>query len=454
MMIRVLSRQFGSMNNKTMAGLLMSLGLALAFSGICPAAGVPAAAQGSQPKATRAEYDAYQTAAAEKNPQQKIKLFDDFMAKYPNTEYLAFVYNEYWQAYAALKQWTKVIEYLDKLLVLREVNSGARLEYYYRRAATFDYAYNAKSPDLAPAATKARESALEGLKALNAFEKPQQATEEQWGTFKKQYTIQFYNTAASASYYLKDYSAVVENYGKALALDPNQPGDDYRMGVADLALSPPRAVAGFWALARAIDLKIPDADKITKFLRDKVSEYQGLAPGCEGLVDAQVQDLLTQAQSTSEPPTGFTIPSATDLAKVRETEIPGLIAQLRAGGDKGKLAWLAVCNGDFPEAFLAKTYEINAANTAAIEVKVAIGTTEEDLNASTGPDTTLKITAQPEAARLSKDDTFRFAGKMTGYSASPFQLTFDNVKINPEDIPAEKGKAAPKKPGKKPAAKL
>lgn len=437
-------------NRMSVGTLVLAAALYAAFS-TAPAFAFRALPAQGAPKATRAEYDAFSAAAAEKNPQQKIKLLDDFVAKYPNSEYMPYVYNQYWPTYAGLQQWLKVIEYLDKLTALPGINDAMRLEAYYRRAATFEYAYNAKSPDLAQAGAKARDTSLEGLKLLESFKKPEQMNDDQWAAAKKQYTLQFWNTAAGASYYLKDYKAVVDYYQKSLALDPNQPGDDYRVGVADLLLTPAQSVPGFWALARAIDLKIPDADKITKFLHDKIFEYQ--QPGCESAVDPQVKDLLAAAQNSADPPAGFTIPSAADLAKVRETEIPALIAQLKGGGEKGALAWLAVCNGVFPEAFLAKTYEVNAANPPAVELKAAIGTTEEEVNATTAADTTLKITTQPEAARLSKDDIFRFAGKLTGYAPSPFQLTFEDVKINPEDIPAEKGKAAPKRPGKKPGGK-
>jgi len=429
-----------------MAALVASLALLLGTAGARAAAAIAAEPQAQQPKYTRAEYDAYQAAAAEKNPQQKIKLLDDFVAKYPTSALLAFVYTEYWQTYAALRQWTKVIEYLDKLLALPEINEGARLEADYRRAATFEYAYNAKSPDLAQQATKGRDSALEGLKVLSAFPKPQQATDEQWAAAKKQYTTQFYNTAGICSLYLKDYKTTVENFRAALALDPQQAGDNYRLGVADLLESPPESLNGFWALARAIDLKIPDADKVTKFLHDKIYEYQ--TPGCDSLVDPQVKELLTLAQNAPAPPAGYTIPSSADLGKVREqANIQSVLADLKAGGDKGKITWLAVCSGDFPEA-LAKAYEVNAATPDAIVIKSAIGVSEDELNASTAANGDLKIPGQPEAARLEKDSIFRFGGKLTGYTPDPFYLTWENVKVNPEDIPEEKGKKPVKRPAK------
>jgi hypothetical protein len=426
-----------------MVGLLILLGCATRVRAGSARAALP---QAARPKATRAEYDAYQAAAAEKTPQQKVKLLDDFMAKYPTSEYLPFVYSDYWQTYAALRQWTKVIEYLDKLLALPEINEGARLEAHYRRAATFEYAFNAKSPNLAEQSIKGRESALEGLKILSTFQKPQQATDEQWAAAKKQYATQFYNTAGVCSLYLKDYKATVEYLRAALALDPQQAGDDYRLGVADFQATPPNFMEGFWVLARAIDLKIPDPEKVTKFLHDKMFDYQ--QPGCDSSVDAQVKELLTLAQNATAPPAGYSIPSAADLAKVREqANIQVVLADLKAGGDKAKLTWLAVCSGEFPEA-LAKAYEVNAATPDAIVIKAAIGITEEELNASTAPNGDLKIAGQPAVVRLEKDAVFRFSGKLTGYTPDPFHLTWENVKVNPEDIPEEKGKKPAKRPGK------
>jgi len=405
------------------------------------------APQATHPKATRAEYDAFEAARAEKNPQQKVALLDAFVAKYPTSEYLSYVYNEYWQAYVQLKQWTKVVEYLDKLLALPELNTAQRLEYTYRRAATFDYAYNAKSPDLAEASTKARDSAMEGLKLLNTFQKPAQATDEQWAAFKKQYTLQFYNTAASASFYLKDYKGAADNFHAALGVEPQQPVDDYRMGISELLETPPQNIQGFWAVARAVDLKVPDTDKVKTFLRDKIAAYQ--LPGCDSSLDAQVNELLTLAQQSQDPPAGFSIPSAADLAKVRESaNIQTVLADLKGGGDKAKLTWLAVCNGQFPEA-LAKAYDVNTATPDAFLIKAAVGITEDELNASTAPNADLKIApGQPNVARLEKDSIFRFSGKLTGYTPDPFYLIWDNVQVNPEDIPEEKGKKPAHHPGR------
>ena len=46
----------------------------------------------------------------------------------------------------------------------------------------------------------------------------------------------------------------------------------------------------------------------------------------------------------------------------------------------------------------------------------------------------LHVVGQPDAKRLMKDDAVRFTGTLKGYQQSPFMLTWDNAKVNPEDL--------------------
>ncbi|HKO04151.1 MAG TPA: hypothetical protein VJW51_05365 [Candidatus Acidoferrales bacterium] len=433
-------------NRIRIRAMVGSLALLLGIAGARAVAAIAAEPQ-AQPKYTRAEYDAYQAAAAEKNLQQKIKLLDDFVAKYPSSALLAFVYNEYVTDYYQLHQWSKDIEYLDKFLALSDINEGARLAAEYQRSALFEAAYSAKAPDAKEQASKAREAAVAGLKVLEAFKKPEQMSDQDWAGKKSQYAVQFYNTAGVASLYLKDYKSAVDYFSKSVAESEVQPAIYYSMGKADLQEDPPQYMDGFWAVARALDQKLPEADKVAPFLHERIYNYQ--LPLCDSLVDSQMKELLALAQNSKTRPASYTIPSAADLAKIREKDTAGILAGLRGGGDTAKTTWLAVCNGEFPESFFGKVYEVNAATPTAIVVKAAIGSTEDEVNASTTPNCDLKITGQPEAARLEKDP-FRFSGKLTGYTPDPFYLTWENVKVNPEDIPEEKGKKPAKKPAKKP----
>src|ERR1700731_5421799 len=108
---------------RRVAGLAIIAALCLAIGGASNAraqapAGQDAAA--GQQKYTMAEYNSYQACAAEKNPTQQIKCLDDFVAKYPNSALLVYIYPLYYNAYSQLKNWQKVIEYADKLLALGE----------------------------------------------------------------------------------------------------------------------------------------------------------------------------------------------------------------------------------------------------------------------------------------------------------------------------------------------
>ncbi|MGH9681846.1 MAG: hypothetical protein ACRD4Y_18005, partial [Candidatus Acidiferrales bacterium] len=86
-----------------------------------------------------------------------------------------------------------------------------------------------------------------------------------------------------------------------------------------------------------------------------------------------------------------------------------------------------------------------------VTLSVFRGATPEEIEAATEPNMTVKVVGQPEASRLQKDDVVRFTGTLTGYTQTPFMLTWDKAKINPEDIPSEKTPG--KRPGRKAPAK-
>src|SRR5580700_10225386 len=108
---------------------------------------------GAKPQYTMAEYNAYTAAQATKDPTQQIKQLDDFVAKYPNSALLIYIYPLYYQAYSQLKNYPKVIEYADKLVALGDkVDAGARYQALYARA----FAYNAMIADPAQANAAAK----------------------------------------------------------------------------------------------------------------------------------------------------------------------------------------------------------------------------------------------------------------------------------------------------------
>jgi hypothetical protein len=121
-----------------------------------------------------------------------------------------------------------------------------------------------------------------------------------------------------------------------------------RLGVAYLAMSPPQTLDGFWALSRAVNLKVPDSDKVKDYLKQKLLAYE--QPGCDSQVDAQAERVAAVAANAPDRPSSYAIPSADDLNKIRQaSNIITVISDLQGGGDKSKMTWLAICGAEFPE---------------------------------------------------------------------------------------------------------
>ncbi len=94
----------------TGAGLLwIALGIGSGAGKLWAAPQAPA--DQAKPAYSLAEYNQYQAADKEANPQQKIKLLDDFVKAYPNSSLMPYVYRDYYTTYMALKNYAQVIEY-------------------------------------------------------------------------------------------------------------------------------------------------------------------------------------------------------------------------------------------------------------------------------------------------------------------------------------------------------
>jgi len=401
---------------------------------------------------TIAEYNAYQACAAEKNPTAQIKCLDDFVAKYPNSQLLIYVYPLYYNAYSQSKNFKKVIEYADKLLALgaEKVEAPVRYQAYYARAFAYSN-LDPKDPDVAAQAPKACEAARAGLKTLGELKKPDNMSEEDFNKQKQQPTILFSYTLASCSMVQKDYQTAIDAYKAVLAANPDDAITSYKIGQAYMAMNPPQQMDGFWYFAKAATAKNANpqqANQVKTYLRKLIANYQG-GNVCDSLVDAELNELLQLASTSAERPASYKLASAADLDAARkDMTIASVIADLRAGGDKAKITWLAACGLEFPDV-PGKLIEVTPAGSD-VQLKVAFVTSDAEFDAKTTPDMDVKVVGQPEAAGLQKNNPVRFTGTLAAYDPDPnFMLHWDKAKVNAEDIPKEKEKKDKKAPTKK-----
>jgi tetratricopeptide (TPR) repeat protein len=432
----------------TGAGLLW-IALAMGTGADKAWAAPQAPADQAKPGYSMAEYNQYQAASKETIPQQKVKLLDDFVKAYPNSTLMPYVYRDYYTTYMALKNYAQVIEYADRMIALGDkIDATGKLEAYYTRAQGFYLGMADKSLQTPDALNKARDAALAGLKALEDLKKPDNVEAAQFETQKKGVKVLFNAVAALSSTTLKDYTAAAGYYKTLLSIDPNDAVSHYRLGIVDLQMAPPMGTDGFWELARAISLKIPNDAQVRAYLKNQIIRYQ--QPACDKLVDEQVNELLTLAASATEKPATLNVPSAADLQKARD-DTANFIPALMAGGDAGKAMWLASCGLEYPDVGV-RVMEPPTSEGDSVLLKVFRGATPEEIEAATASNMTVKVEGQPDAKKLEKDAVVRFTGTLSGYTQNPFMLTWEKAKINMEDLPTDKGPAK-KAPAKKAPAK-
>jgi hypothetical protein len=432
--------------------LLAALGLILGSACVAKAQAAAQDAGAAKQAYTVPEYNAYQACAGDKNPTSQIRCLDDFTSKYTNSALLVYVYPLYFQAYGAGKNFPKVIEYADKLIALGDkVDAAGRYQAYYARS----FAYTNLPPQIQAdkdQATKAHEAALNGLKALTELKKPDNMTDEDWNKQKQQPTTLFNYTAAVAAMALKDCASAVASYKAVLTGSPDDAVTSYRLGQAYMCTNPPQQMDAFWAFARAVTAKNANQQQSTKvkdYLRKLIVNYQQAA--CDNLADAELNELLQLAGSSAERPASYKLPSSADLDAARkDMTIASVVGDLKVGGDKAKVTWLASCGLEFPDV-PGKLIEATPGSDVIV-LKMAFVTSDAEFQAATTPNMEVKVPGQPDAARLEKDNPVRFTGTLTAYDPDPaFMLHWEKAKVNEEDIPKEKG--APKKPVRRPAPK-
>jgi tetratricopeptide (TPR) repeat protein len=357
----------------------------------------------------------------------------------------------YYGAYYQLKNWPKVIEYADKTAGLGDkIGPNERYNALYVRAL----AYNNLSAAEQTAQAKGTIGAVaEALKLLPALKKPDQIDDKAFEEEKKKGAILLNGTAGQAALLLKDYATAATYYKAILALNPDEPIANYRLGQSYMSSTPPQPMDGFWYIARAVTSKAATQQQVTQlkpYLRKLIVNYQQAA--CDNLVDAELNELLQLASSSPERPESYKIPSAADLtAAQKDMTIASVIADLKAGGEKAKLTWLAACGLEFPEV-PGKVIEV-VPGTDAIVLKIAFVTSEAEFDAATTPNMDVRVVGQPEAARVEKDSAIHFTGTLAGYDPEPaFFLHWDKAKVKEEDIPKEKSPAK-KPPVRKPAVR-
>lgn len=404
--------------------------------------------QPQKPSYTLEEYNAYQAAATEKNPTQKVKLLDAFIEKYPQStmmkEYVHPLYLRTAAEAFQAKNFQAATDVADRFLALQGTEPAGRFRAIYLRTLSY---HNIANPTLESSA-KENTLAKEALQILPTLPKPAELPQADHDKQIQDARLLMNFTIGATALQAKNYAEAAEGFRAALAVNPNDASINYRRGLALLQKEPADHQDGFWHLARAIALKIPGEAQVRSYLRNQLLRYQNTQ--CDQELDRQVNEIVALAAQSPERPADFKVASDADLQAAR-ANVEKFLETLQAGGPEAKTLWLAVCGLEFPEVAV-KVIEVQD-NGQSTVLKAFRAPTAEEMEAATEANMEITVTEQPEASRVKKDAFVRFTGTLSGYQPEPFLLSWNPAKINPEDIPAEEAQPAKKakRPPKKPS---
>ena len=136
----------------------------------------------------------------------------------------------------------------------------------------------------------------------------------------------------------KDYAAAITSYKAASEDNPSDWYVFYRMGLAYLYSNPHDYDHGIWYIARALALaqaaKDPNAEEFDKYLKQTYVGYHGNDQG--------LQDIVTQAASSVNPPDGFKVAAMEAPKHTGNPLVDGfndMTYPLKFGGETAQKAW-------------------------------------------------------------------------------------------------------------------
>jgi tetratricopeptide (TPR) repeat protein len=387
----------------------------------------PQAAQAKSWK-TRDEYDAFNAMATEKDPNKKISLAEAFLQKYSNSDFKDLAYVQEMQTYQQLNQPDKAVEAGHKALEANPDNPDA-LRFL---SFVFPFVYKADDPEATAKLSRAESDAKHGLEMLQKLQKPAGVSDEQFNQAVKALRAVFNGCAGFVALQRKDYPAAITSYKAASEDNPSDWYVFYRMGLAYLYSNPHDYDHGIWYIARAFALaqaaKDPNAEEFDKYLKQTYVGYHGNDQG--------LQDVVTQASSSVNPPDGFKVVAMEAPKHTGNPLVDGfndMTFPLKFGGETAQKAW-DVLKGQPLElgGVVGSVVKGSEAGTYLVRIDIL-----DSSKATPGVyDIEVKDSKQPNVKNLAPGDAVRFKGTADSYTATPnVVLTVAGEITQPDPLP-------------------
>src|SRR5271157_1734314 len=401
----------------------------------------PQAAQAKNWK-TRDEYDAFNAMATEKDANKRISLAEAFLQKFANSDFKDGAYVVEMQTYQQLNQADKALDAGHKALEANPEN----LDALHALSFVFPFVYKADDPEATAKLSRAESDGKHGLEVLQKLQKPAGVSDEQFNQAVKGLRAIFNGSVGFIALQRKDYPAAITSYKAASEDNPSDWYVFYRMGLAYLYSNPHDYDHGIWYIARALALaqaaKDPNAEEFDKYLKQTYIGYHGNDQG--------LQDIVTQAASSVNPPDGFKVAAMEAPKHTGNPLVDGfndMTYPLKFGGPTAQKAWDAL-KGQPLELGGVVDSVVKGSDAGTYLVRVGI---LDQSKATPGIyDIEVKDSKQPDVKNLERGDIVRFRGTADSYTATPnLVLTVAGEITEPDPLPdkppvKEKPKPKPK----------
>jgi tetratricopeptide (TPR) repeat protein len=400
----------------------------------------PQAAQAKNWK-SRDEYDAINAINNEKDPNKKISLAEAFLQKYANSDFKDVAYVAEMQAYQQLQQPDKAVEAGHKALESNPDNLDA-LRFL---SFVFPFVYKADDPEATAKLSRAESDAKHALELLQKLQKPAGVADDQFNQAMKGLRAVFNGAVGFAALQRKDYAAAITSYKAAAEDNPSDWYVFYRMGLACLYANPHDYDHGIWYIARALSLakaaNDPNAAEFDKYLKQTYIGYHGNDQG--------LQDIVTQAASSVNPPDGFKVAAMEAPQHTGNASVDGfndMTYPLKFGGETAQKQWEGLKGQAVGLGGVIDSVEKGPeAGTYLVRIDIL-----DQSKATPGVyDIELKDSKQPNVKNLAHGDAVTFKGTADSYTATPnVVLTVVGEITQPDPLPdkppvKEKPKPAP-----------
>jgi tetratricopeptide (TPR) repeat protein len=373
----------------------------------------------------------------EKDPNKKISLAEALLQKYSNSDFKDLAYVVEMQTYQQLNQPDKAVEAGHKALEANPENLDA-LRFL---SFVFPFVYKADDPEAPAKLSRAESDAKHGLEVLQKLQKPAGVSDEQFNQALKGLRAVFNGTVGFVALQRKDYAAAITSYKAASEDNPSDWYVFYRMGLAYLYSNPHDYDHGIWYIARALALAQaapdPNADEFGKYLKQTYIGYHGNDQG--------LQDIVTQAASSVNPPDGFKVVAMEAPKHTGNAQVDGfndMTYPLKFGGETAQKAW-DILKGQ--ALGLGGVVESVVKGSEAGTYLVRIGILDTTKATPGAYDIEVKDSKQPNVKNLAPGDAVTFKGTADSYTATPnVVLTVAGEITQPDplpDKPPEKPKA-------------